>query len=271
MSRDIAILSGDGQLPVLLQNELPHAVVVVFDGMVHQLGDTPDIEAQFEHLGALFDGLKERGVKRLLMAGTMSRPRLNSIDFDPFMRSIQTELSAMISKGDDHLLRFVAGLFISQGFQFISALDVLPHYSADSGIIVAGWDGRYASDLSKADYILSLIAQADVGQAVVVEGGLVLGIETLQGTDALLGFVSQTQAKLRNGAQKGILVKRPKSGQDLRFDVPCIGPKTVEEAANAGLAGIVISPKTVLLLGRDKVMARAKELGVFIYATEPAV
>ena len=271
MSRDIAILSGDGQLPVLLQNELPHAVVVVFDGMAHQLGDTPDIEAQFEHLGALFDGLKQRGVKRVLMAGTMSRPHLSPKDFDPFMRSIETGLSAMISEGDDHLLSFVADHFHAQGFQIISALDVLPYCSADTGTIVAGWDGTYASDLIKADYILSLIAKADVAQAVVVEGGLVLGIETLQGTDALLNFVSQTQAKLRNATQKGILVKRPKFGQDLRFDIPCIGPKTVEQAANAGLAGIVISPKTVLLLGRDKLTARAKELGVFIYATEPAV
>ena len=271
MSRDIAILSGDGQLPVLLQNELPQAILVAFDGMVHQLGDKPVIEAQFEHLGALFDGLKKRGVKRLVMAGTMSRPHLNPTNFDPFMRSIEPELSAMISQGDDHVLRFVAGLFDAQGFQIVSALDVLPHCSAGAGSIVAGWDGCYASDLTKADYILSLIAQADVTQAVVVEGGLVLGIETLQGTDALLGFVSQTQAKLRNRAQKGILVKRPKSGQDLRFDIPCIGPKTVEQVANAGLAGIVISPKTVLLLERDKLTARAEELGIFIHVTEPAL
>ena len=271
MSRDIAILSGDGQLPVLLHNELPHSVMVVFNGMVHQLEDKPDIEARFEHLGALFVGLKERGVKRVLMAGTMSRPHLNPTNFDPFMRSIETELSAMISEGDDHLLSFVAGLFHAQGFQIISALDILPHCSADEGIIVAGWDACYASDLTKADYILSLISQADFAQAVVVEGGLVLGIETLQGTDALLGFVSQTQITLRNGTRKGILVKRPKSGQDLRFDIPCIGVKTVEGVANAGLAGIVISPKTVLLLGRDKLTARAKELGIFIYVTEPAV
>ena len=252
MSRDIAILSGDGQLPVLLQNELPQAILVAFDGMVHQLGDKPVIEAQFEHLGALFDGLKKRGVKLLVMAGTMSRKHWN----------------------DEHFtmcLRFVAGLFDAQGFQIVSALDVLPHCSAGAGSIVAGWDGCYASDLTKADYILSLIAQADVTQAVVVEGGLVLGIETLQGTDALLGFVSQTQAKLRNRAQKGILVKRPKSGQDLRFDIPCIGPKTVEQVANAGLAGIVISPKTVLLLERDKLTARAEELGIFIHVTEPAL
>ena len=271
MSSDIAILSGDGQLPVLLQNEIPDAVLVVFDGMGHQLGQTPDVVGKLEHLGLLFDNLKERGVSRILLAGAMSRPHLDPSDFDPFMRTIAPELSAIMSEGDDHLLRFVVGLFHAQGYQIVSALDVLPQCVADLGDVVAGWDESYVSDLLRADHILSLIAEADVAQAVVIECGMVLGIETLQGTDAMLGFVSQTQAKLRNGIQKGILVKRPKSGQDLRVDIPSIGPKTVEEAATAGLAGIVISPKNVLLLEREKLIARAKELGIFIYAAEPAV
>ena len=271
MSRVIAILSGDGKLPILLQKELPNAVLVVFDGVPHQLGKTPDIKAKFEYLGALFDNLKKRGVTCVLMAGAMSRPQLNTADFDPFVRSIASELDAMISKGDDQLLRFVIGLFHEQGFKIVSALDVLPHCSADPGHIVLGWNDRYVSDLKKADHILSVLSKADVAQAVVVEGGMVLGIETLQGTDALLGFVAQTHKKLRHGTQKGILVKRSKSGQDLRVDIPSIGPKTVEEAAWAGLAGIVISPKTVLMLERDKLIARAKELGIFIYAAEPTV
>ncbi len=271
MSSDIAILSGDGQLPVLLQNEIPGAVLVVFDGMAHQLGETVDVVAKLERLGALFDNLKRRGVTRVLLAGAMSRPNLNPAYFDPFMRTVAPELTAIMSEGDDHLLRFVVGLFHAQGYKIVSPLDVLPQCGADRGDVVAGWDESYVADLARADYILSLIAEADVAQAVVVEGGLVLGIETLQGTDAMLGFVSQTQAKLRNGLKKGILVKRPKSGQDLRVDIPSIGPKTVEEVATAGLAGIVISPKNVLLLERDKLTARAKKLGIFIYAVEPTV
>ncbi len=271
MSRNLAILSGDGHLTVLLQKELPDSVMVVFEGMAHQLEGKPDVVAKFEHLGALFDSLKERNVTDVLMAGAMSRPHLNPAEFDSFMRSIAPDLGAMMSEGDDHLLRFVVGLFHAQGFKILSALDVLPQCAADPGDIVSGWDETYVSDLTKADHILSLMAEADIAQAVVVEDGMLLGIETLQGTDAMLGFVSQTQAKLRNATQKGILVKRPKSGQDLRVDIPTIGPKTVEEVANADLAGIVISPKNVLLLDKGELKARAKDLGIFIYAVEPAI
>ena len=60
MRSDIAIISGDGQLPVLLQNEIPDAVLVVFDGMGHQLVQTPDVVGKLEHLGLLFDNLKDR-------------------------------------------------------------------------------------------------------------------------------------------------------------------------------------------------------------------
>ena len=133
-------------------------------------------------------------------------------------------------------------------FQIVGAIDVLPELVAQPGAIVTGWTDRYLNDLRKADKILSGLAEADVAQAVVVEGGMVLGIETLQGTDALLDFVQKTDRKLRNSDQKGILVKRAKLGQDLRVDIPSIGPKTIEQVAKAGLAGIIISPKAVLLM-----------------------
>ncbi|MFZ8881628.1 MAG: LpxI family protein [Paracoccaceae bacterium] len=268
MSRDLAILCGDGQLPLLLQNELPEALCVVFEGMPHQLAEGSFTKAKFEKLGGLFDVLKDKGIVRILMVGSMSRPSLNIVEFDPFMKSIGPTLSGMMSEGDDHLLRFVIGLFHAQGFQIVGAIDVLPELVAQPGAIVTGWTDRYLNDLRKADKILSALAEADVAQAVVVEGGMVLGIETLQGTDALLDFVQKTDRKLRNRDQKGILVKRPKLGQDLRVDIPSIGPKTIEQVAKAGLAGIIISPKAVLLIERDRLIELAQRLGVFIHALE---
>jgi DUF1009 family protein len=80
--------------------------------------------------------------------------------------------------------------------------------------------------------------------------------------------VQKTDRKLRNSDQKGILVKRPKLGQDLRVDIPSIGPKTIEQVAKAGLAGIIISPKAVLLIERDRLIELAQRLGVFIHALE---
>ena len=108
----------------------------------------------------------------------------------------------------------------------------------------------------------------DIGQGVVVEGGHVLGIETLQGTEALLDFVATTQSSLRS-SQGGVLVKRPKAHQDMRVDVPTIGPQTIQQVANAGLSGLVISPENVLVLEREKTIFLAKSLGIFIWVQEP--
>ena len=113
------------------------------------------------------------------------------------------------------------------------------------------------------------MSSADIGQAVVVENGLVLGVETLQGTDRLLQFVAETDLSLRDSLKKGVLVKRPKKQQDLRVDMPAIGPNTIDAVSKAGLAGIVISPLTVLLLERKKTLSLAAQKGIFIMARDP--
>ena len=89
----------------------------------------------------------------------------------------------------------------------------------------------------------------DIGQGVVVENGLVLGIETLQGTNELLKFVIKISSHLRKD-NSGDLVKRPKSNQNLRFDMPVVGPETIELACKAGLRGLVVSPRSVIVLDR---------------------
>ncbi len=271
MNEDLAILAGDGQLPVLLDLEMPAATFVVFEGMPHQLQKKGLISAKFEKLGELFVTLKQLGIRRVLFAGSMSRPVLVSEEFDPFMKSVEVDLADMMKQGDDHLLGFIIGIFIQQGFGIVSAAKALPALLVPEGCVVDGWANHYIPDLCKADELLALTASVDIGQAVVVEAGMVLGLETLQGTDALLDFVGKTKKRLRNPKQKGILVKRPKIGQDLRVDIPVIGPQTIENIANAGLAGVVISPKSVLLIQRDALIERAKALGVFIQALEPIV
>ncbi len=101
----------------------------------------------------------------------------------------------------------------------------------------------------------------------MVADGLCLGIETLQGTDALLRFVAQTPAALRPKAP-GVLVKYPKAGQDLRVDMPAIGPDTVRNAVQAGLGGIVILPGQVVVLERAELIAAAEAAALFVLAQD---
>lgn len=260
---DLAILSGAGALPVMLAKALPDAVRVVFHGVEHVM-QAPLAEHRFEKLGDLFEDLKARGVTRVVLAGAMSRPALDPTQLDPFMMQLAPRLMAAMQGGDDAILRLIIAVFEEQGFAVIGAHELLPEITVEDGVIAgdAPTDSQLA-DASRATDILLALSPLDVGQGAVVASGLCLGIETLQGTDALLKFVAETPEHLRR-VKGGVLVKSPKRGQDLRVDMPAIGADTVRNAAAAGLDGIVVSAGKVLLLERAKTMAALNETGLFL-------
>ncbi len=262
MSR-LAIMAGSGQLPVLIAAEFPDTFKVAFEGMDTDV--RPDASFCFEHLGGLFERLRSEGVERVVMAGAMSRPQLDPAVFDSGMQAIAQSLIDAMTGGDDGLLRQIIAIFEEQGFRVVGAHSLLPELTADEGFLAGtSLEDEALSDISRADSILGSLSPVDVGQAVVVEGGICLGVETIQGTDALLDFVAQTPEHLRRGS--GVLVKRPKVAQDLRVDMPTIGPATIDKAKAASLSGIVISPGTVLLVEREEMIKKANTAGLFVVA-----
>lgn len=268
MASNLAILAGDGRLPVQLHKAVPDALCVVFEGMAHQLASENLHVCQFERLQSLFDLLKHHEISKIVMAGAMSRPQLDHAKFDAFVQSIAPDFIKVLQKGDDKVLRYVITLFEDQGFNVVAPQDIALELTLPKGLAVGEQPDAILSDIIYADCILQQMSVLDIGQGVVVENGHVLGIETLQGTEALLGFVAETPTLLRT-AQGGLLVKRPKINQDMRVDVPTIGPKTIRQAAKAGLSGIVISPDKVLVLDLDDTLSLAKSLGIFILAQDP--
>ena len=134
MALDLAILSGAGALPPDLARAYPDALYITFTGINHSLpGRTED--HSFEQLGKLFAVLKERGIRLVVMAGSMYRPALNPENFDAFMRQISPQLVAALQLGDDGLLRFVIDLFESHGFTVCGSHELLPELTAKAGIL----------------------------------------------------------------------------------------------------------------------------------------
>jgi DUF1009 family protein len=112
----------------------------------------------------------------------------------------------------------------------------------------------------------------DVGQAVVVASRHVLAVEAVEGTDEMLARVAELRAsgRLHAPAGSGVLVKAPKLGQDWRFDLPSIGPRTVEGAARAGLAGIAVAAGSTIVAEPDRLVQEADRTGIFVVgAPEP--
>jgi DUF1009 family protein len=255
-----AIIAGSGALPRLLAEALNNPVYVTLDPVEVPEG-IEHITARIEKLGRLFKDLKSRDVGAVTFAGAMSRPKVNPVLMDRHA----LRLAMSLGKGDDALLREVLALFEDQGFLVRGATEIRPDLVLEPGVI---W-GRKPThqdeeDTARAQAVLDALGPLDVGQGAVCAGGQMLGIETLQGTDAMLAFVAQTPAHLRRA--KGVFVKAPKQGQDMRIDVPTIGLSTIEAVIEAGLGGLVIPSGEVIVLDRDAVEARVKEAGLFLKA-----
>ena len=143
----------------------------------------------------------------------------------------------------------VAGIFEAEGFAVRAPHEILTDLVAPAGVLTRTEPGTAdRRDAERAAHIVAALGAADVGQAAVVAGGICLGLESIQGTDSLLEFVARTAAEVRPAGARGVLFKGPKPGQDRRMDLPAIGPGTIEGAAAAGLAGVVVEADGVMIL-----------------------
>lgn len=271
MDGPLGIIAGAGALPRLIaeaQGARPH-LVCAFEGIAPDwIGAHPNVVVPFEKPGRLFGALRQAGVTRLVMVGGMSRPKLRPLGFDRTAVGLAPRILPLLGKGDDALLRGLAEVFEAEGFRMIGVQDVLDDLVAPAGPLsaVRATEAQHA-DIARAAEIVGALGALDLGQAAVVEHGLCLGVEAIQGTDALLDAVARTPDTLRAapGGRAGVLFKAPKPRQDRRLDLPAIGPETVRRAAHAGLAGIAVRAGGVLLIDREAIVAEADRSGLFLH------
>ena len=264
---DLAIISGSGKLPLLIKNTYKNATNFSFTDLEKET-DNKVVKCEFERLGFLFDSLKKNHIRRVVMAGAINRPQFDQSKLDEYTLSIMPKLTDKLVQGDNELLSFIADEFEKKGYQIIGASEILPNLILKPGFLCGTRYEFIKRDIKKADKILKLLSHEDIGQSVVIENGLALGIETLQGTNELLKFVAKTASHLRLGSRGGIFVKRPKANQNLRFDMPVIGPETIKLAFEAGLRGLVVSPYSVIILDKEKCVQFAEANNFFILAEE---
>ncbi len=266
MSR-LAILAGRGALPLQIAARNPNALFVHFEDVEIDLPDTETFQTSYERFGEMFAGLKRLGATEVVFAGGLARPALNPANFDARMMELAPRFMAAMRGGDDALLRAVILAFEEDGFVVRGAHEVLPDLTVGTGPVTRQYPGdALEKDALRAREILAALGSLDVAQACVVAGGVCLGIETAQGTEAMLRFVAGTRDGLRS-ATGGVLVKRPKPGQDLRIDMPTIGPDTVSQAMEAGLRGIAVQAGGVIVLDQPRVRALAGETGIAVWGT----
>ena len=262
----LAIVAGGGEIPALAIEACEEAGRPYFVFALKGHADHPAVfSARHEviRIGAAAHFEKrarEEGVGDVVMVGRVRRPALHEIRPDAKAAAFLARV-AMKSLGDDGLLRAVAAELERFGFRVVGIQDVVTGLLAPSGTMSRALPDREAErDIARGLEIARSVGNLDVGQAVVVQQSLVLGVEAIEGTDALLERCSE----LRRSGPGGVLVKIRKTRQDRRIDLPTIGVATVRKAAAAGLRGIAVEAGATLLVNREAVVAAADEARLFL-------
>ncbi len=264
---EIALICGQGALPGLLARHAPDALLVQMEGFEADLGGRPAQSFRLERLVPLMEQLLDRGIRRVCFAGAVQRPRIEPEFFDARTATLVPRILTAMQSGDDAALREVIAIFEDWGLSVVAAQEIAPDLLAEEGVLAGSVTEADRRDAARAAEIVAALGPLDIGQGAVVAQGLCLAVETLPGTDAMLAFVGQHSAlKSDPKCARGLLYKAPKPGQDRRIDLPAVGPRTVRNAAAAGLAGIVVAAGGVLLLDRAATLAAADEAGLFLWA-----
>ncbi|MBM3487386.1 MAG: LpxI family protein [Alphaproteobacteria bacterium] len=269
--RTLGIVAGGGALPAALiaacRAEGRPVFVLALEGQAEPgaaIETAPHAWLRLGEAGRGITLLRDAGITEIVLAGRVRRPSLTELRPDRWTARVMAKVGWSVF-GDNALLATLVREIEAEGFRIVRPEAILAAILATSGTY-----GRHAPDpiamrdIERGAAVVRALGTLDIGQAVVVQEGLVLGVEAIEGTDALIGRC----AALARTGPGGVLVKLAKPGQELRVDLPTIGPTTVERCAAAGLRGIAVEAGRTLVLDRGATVAAADTRGLFLTGIE---
>jgi DUF1009 family protein len=266
--RKLGIIAGSGPLPKRIADTYVNSggavFVIAFEGVTDPQ-TTRDHDHAWGKLGRIqgaMDAMIAAQVEDVVIAGPIKRPALSSLDLDTRGAELIFRAGRKIF-GDDGLLSTVVAEIESDGFRVIGIDQILGGVLAPSGRVAGPeLDAVAKADIKRGVEVLQSLGPVDVGQSTAVQEGLVLAVEAVEGTDAM---ISRAGALMRKGSAP-VLIKISKPGQERRVDMPTIGPETIRHAAAAGFRGLAMEAGSTLLLESDEVRRLADEAGFFVVA-----
>jgi UDP-2,3-diacylglucosamine hydrolase len=210
---------------------------------------------------------KAENCRDVLFIGTVLRPPLTALRLDWHTIRLMPRVIRFFRGGDDKLLSGVAGLVESGGLRVVGVTDVAPELFVPEGVLGRERPSpRDHGDIAHGLKLIAALGPFDVGQAAVVANGHVIAVEAAEGTDHMLARIAELRRLGRVSAQPGtgVLVKAPKPGQDRRFDLPSVGPRTIDLVAGAGLAGLAVTAGSTMIAEAEAAIAAADRHKVFV-------
>lgn len=270
--RRLGILAGGGELPREIADSaarrgVPVAIVAIEGEADADLGSHAVTRVNWGGIGAMVRALKQARVSDLVIVGRVHRPELRGLKPDlGFFRYLPQIVKIVAAGGDDGVLRRVVRFFEGQGVRIIGPGEAAPELLVRAGPMGAARAGTAdRADIDTGFALVRALGPYDIGQSVIVAEGRIEAIEGAEGTDRMLARVAERRRAAGEATRRrGVLVKRSKPGQDLRVDMPAIGPATVDGARAAGLAGIAVEAERVLAAERRATLARADAAPMFV-------
>lgn len=260
----LGLIAGNRTLPFLLARQaramgITRIVAVGFEGETDPaLAPLVDdlVWLRVGQLGKMISAFTERGVRHCVMAGQIA-PK-NLFDLRPDLRAVAL-LLRLREKNAHTLFGGIADELKKDGVELISAMPWLQPLMAGPGFSL----GKPPSDAETADVqfgfrIAKEVSRLEIGQTVVVKGGTVLAVEGFEGTDKALARGGELAGK-DGGA---VAVKVAKEQHDLRFDIPCVGPRTLEVCAASGVRVLAFESGRTLLLEQDAMAKLVRQHGL---------
>lgn len=272
----LAIICGGGAFPLAVAEGARRAgrQVVLFP--VRGFADAsfeawPHAWISLGRFGFLKSELRRRGCRDVVFIGNVLRPRIRDLRLDWATLRLLPRAVALLRGGDDYLLTGLGRLMEESGFRLVGAHEAAPEILMPPGQLGAvAADAAAQEDIARGRAALAVMGPLDIGQGLVVMNRHVVAVEAAEGTDLMLARVAELRGngRIKMPARCGVLVKRPKEGQDLRIDLPSFGIRTVEGAARAGLAGIALEAGGVIVADSAALIRLADREGLFILGVE---
>jgi DUF1009 family protein len=269
----LAMICGGGSLPLAVADSVAARGrrVVLFPLIGAAEGTAverhPHHWVYIGQIGKFLRLARAEGCSDVVFIGSLVRPSIWHVHPDLVALSLLPRVLKAFRGGDNHLLSSVGSLLEDRGMRLCGAHEVAPEILVPQGALgsVKPSERDHADIALGLDY-LRAAGPFDVGQAVVVAGLHVLAVEAAEGTDGMLLRVAEMRAngRVRAASGSGVVVKAAKPQQDRRFDLPSIGPMTVQGAASAGLAGIAVVAGETIIAESDRLIAAADRAGIFV-------
>ena len=268
MSKRLGIIAGSGDLPIRLaqtaNKQSWEGCIIKISNFTKSNGwpQWPVYDFHIGKINSIFSKLHNEKVTHVILCGGIKRPSL--MELNPDLKAVQ--LMAKISfKGDDGALKVISEAVENEGFKVLSVDHILKDSLAPLGHISGPKPTKeILKNIDKAIEVLKGLSSHDIGQSIVVQQGLVLAIEAIEGTDLMISRAG----KLKLSGNAPIIVKAPKLGQDLKMDQPVIGPKTIDLANHYGFSAIACAANQVVIVDLSNVIIKAKKNKITLYGFE---